>query len=65
MKDYVKRMEVELEELEEKMSKLASFVYSGKKFRDLGEEKQDLLRTQLSIMDEYARVLLRRIELEK
>jgi len=63
--NYVDRMKEELEQLEERISKLASFIYSNREFKKLKDIKKDLMKTQLSIMEEYANILQERLEEEK
>jgi hypothetical protein len=62
-KDYKERMKVEYKELDEKATKLASFLDS-ETFNTLPEEKQTLMHQQLAAMTEYINVLGRRCKLE-
>lgn len=58
------RAEKELEELNEKIVKLSSFLY-GKKLVSAGLSfrMKDMLREQLGIMQRYAEILQRRLEI--
>lgn len=60
MDDAKLRVEEELKELGEKMSKLVSFTCS-EKFRTLTSEMQYLLCDQLRTMMEYGNILRRRL----
>lgn len=60
--EHIKRMEVELQELEEKIEKLTVFLEKEKKepkFTD--EEHRTLLKLQKGHMEDYASVLKQRI----
>ena len=61
---FTDRMEIELDELKERLHKLQDFYYSPKRL-NLSEEKQNLLNAQLVSMENYAVVLLKRINAEK
>jgi len=56
--NYIDRMEEELEQF-------ASFIYSNKEFKKLNTIKKDLMKVQLSIMEEYANILQERLGEEK
>ena len=62
MDDAKLRVEEELKELGEKMSKLVSFTCS-EKFRTLTNEMQHLLCDQLRTMMEYSMILRRRLSI--
>lgn len=61
---FTDRMEIELNELKERLHKLQDFYYSTKRL-NLSEEKQNLLNSQLVSMENYAVILLKRIKVEK
>lgn len=63
MPDYVKRMEEELKELEERIVKLSKFIESDT-FKYIRYEKQDLLTEQIGVMIHYQRLLQKRLQLE-
>ena len=63
MHDYVKRMEAELKELEERISKLSKFIESDT-FKYIRYETQDLLTEQIDVMLHYQRLLQKRLQLE-
>lgn len=63
-KDFIERMEVELKELEEKLEKLDKFMES-EKFQTLSDLNQTLLFDQAESMADYAKILKRRIKLNK
>ena len=63
MHDYVKRMEAELKELEERISKLSKFIESDT-FKYIRYETQDLLTEQIGVMKHYQRLLQKRLQLE-
>lgn len=62
MSDAKQRVEEELKELGEKMSKLVSFTCSDK-FRTLSNEMQYLMCDQLRTMMEYSNILRRRLNI--
>lgn len=57
---YVDRMRIEFDELRERMKKLKDFLYSEKSF-ELDKSDVNDLECQYNNMDNYARILLRRI----
>lgn len=63
MPDYVKRMEAELKELEERIVKLSKFIESDT-FKYIRSETQDLLTEQIGVMIHYQRLLQKRLQLE-
>lgn len=63
MHDYVKRMESELKELEERIVKLSKFIDSDT-FKHIRYETQDLLTEQIGVMIHYQRLLQKRLQLE-
>ena len=63
-KEFVERMEIELKELEEKLEKLDKFMDSGE-FQALSDLNQTLLFDQAESMADYAKILKRRIKLNK
>lgn len=63
MPDYVKRMEEELKELEERITKLSKFIESDT-FKYTHYKKQDLLTEQLGVMIHYQRLLQKRLQIE-
>lgn len=60
--DYVKRMQVELSELTEKIDKLSLFLRTPKML-ELSELKQKLLKMQFEAMQVYAEMLNERLDL--
>ena len=56
MSDFIKRLEIEIAELEVKISKLESFLTTPT-FGELAKVDQILLQSQLEIMEEYSRIL--------
>jgi hypothetical protein len=62
MDDAKLRVEQELKELGEKMSKLVNFTCS-EKFRNLTNEMQYLMCDQLRTMMEYGNILRRRLQI--
>lgn len=63
MPDYVKRMEEELKELEERIVKLSKFINSDT-FKYIRYETQDLLTEQIGVMIHYQCLLQKRLQLE-
>ena len=61
MEDFQQRVVTEKEELDDKISKLSTFL-TGEVFSALDEEEQERLERQYSIMNEYSDVLAERIE---
>lgn len=57
-----RRVEFELDELRERISRLDDFLVS-EKFRALTDEAKYLLKAQRGLMVEYGRVLDRRLEI--
>lgn len=58
------RVSIELEELKEKIVKLANFLYSEKAIaEDISWEMRNTMRDQFRSMEEYARCLQHRIEI--
>lgn len=64
MSPYVERMHKEEEELTAKIDALVEFVKNNSIFRDLPDDKADLLLAQCDCMKAYARILGIRIEME-
>jgi hypothetical protein len=62
MDDAKKRVELELEELGEKISKLVKFMCSDK-FPSLSEEMRYLMRDQIRTMMDYANILRNRLSI--
>lgn len=62
MEDFVKRLIVEKDELNDKLTKLSLFITLDK-FKELDKEMQDLLSKQEQIMQEYVEILDRRVEI--
>ena len=60
--DFKERLFEELEQLQDRIDKLDTFVM-GSKFRELEIEQQDLLKEQLRAMNQYENILALRIEL--
>lgn len=63
--DYIKRMEVELEELNEKVVSGKGFLASEVSKELLDVNQRDLLATQLFYMEKYEFILKMRIANEK
>lgn len=63
MNTFKERLIDEQVNLNKKIEKLKSFINSNEIFKTLPEEHQHLLHKQLYYMDEYKRVLIRRLEL--
>lgn len=61
---YIDRMNIELAELQTRLTKLKSFLENGKP-DFLGDKEFELLLEQVSIMTDYASVLSNRIEFAK
>ena len=64
MSDFKERLFEELDELQDRINELDTFI-KGEKFRDLEIEQQDLLKEQFRIMNQYENILSLRIELLK
>lgn len=64
MPEFIRRMEAELKELEERISKLSKFIDSDTFKYYVSIEKQDLMNEQLGVMIHYQRLLKRRLEIE-
>lgn len=64
MSDFKERLFDELDELQDRINELDTFI-KGEKFRDLEIEQQDLLKEQFRIMNQYENILSLRIELLK
>lgn len=62
MSDFLSRMEVEKELLDEKLVKLHSFI-NTKEFLSLNETSQNLLTRQRDVMRQYSSILHERIRL--
>lgn len=62
METFVERMQIEYNELTERLTKLRVFVKSDK-FAQLSAIQRDLLQQQENAMETYARVLSQRIML--
>ena len=62
METFVERMQIEYNELTERLTKLRVFVKSDK-FAQLSAVQRDLLQQQENAMETYARVLSQRIML--
>jgi hypothetical protein len=62
MSDFKSRLEVEKQELDEKIEKLTLFVI-GESFDKIDKRQQGLLNTQLPIMRNYSAVLRDRLAL--
>ena len=62
MDAYMQRVVEEKEQLDERIGKLAAFLYSNNGGA-LGAEEYNLLDCQLKIMTEYSRILRERINL--
>lgn len=60
METFVERMQIEYNELTERLTKLRVFVKSDK-FAQLSAFQRDLLQQQENAMETYARVLSQRI----
>ncbi len=56
------RVTEERDELEVKIKKLASFIYTNNSFSTINKEQQILLKEQLIIMDKYLNILNKRLE---
>ena len=63
MKEYVKRMVKESEELEERINKLHAFM-QGEAYAALPEEKRDLMTSQFFAMVTYSNILNQRLKNE-
>jgi len=64
MKDHVKRMVEEWDELNEKVVKLSNFIHYNPIFKTLGGDSQLLMSKQYGAMVDYAYYLKMRIKLE-
>lgn len=64
MPEFITRMENELKELEERISKLSKFIKSDIFKYYVSCEKQDLMNEQLGVMIHYQRLLKQRLEIE-
>lgn len=64
MPEFITRMEAELKELEERISKLSKFIDSDTFKYYISCEKQDLMNEQLGVMIHYQRLLKQRLEIE-
>ena len=62
MQDFVKRLIVEKDELNDKWEKLQDF-FATDKFENLDDENKMLLATQFNIMGAYLCILQRRIDI--
>lgn len=62
MSDFKSRLVTEQSELNEKISKLRSFL-GGSNFQSIDPKQQELLKKQLDVMDEYQEILIERIGL--
>ena len=63
MQTYQERVVIEKRELDEKLTKLKEFCFGdGKIFATLNPNERDDLETQYTVMQEYSRILKRRIE---
>lgn len=60
MNDYFERLCKEKDELDEKLTKLSSFLNSDK-FKNVNSEQQNLLKLQSKAMDMYSSILGLRI----
>lgn len=60
--DFVQRMLVEYEDLQDKLVKLGAFINSDK-FKELDDENRSLLNAQYHTMYTYKVILLRRIKI--
>jgi hypothetical protein len=60
MEAYQERVVLEKNELDEKISKLSTFI-SSEKFSSVKEDEVNRLRNQLSIMIDYSNILGERI----
>jgi len=64
MSDFIKRLENELNELNEKLDKLTVFIGTGN-FDKLSVQHQKLLLSQQSTMARYSNILSDRLNLSK
>lgn len=62
MQDFVKRLIVEKDELNDKWEKLRDFIATNK-YNNLDNENKMLLSTQFNIMGAYLCILERRIDI--
>jgi len=60
MSDFKSRLSIEKSELDEKIAKLSDFVV-GEAFKSIDPKQQDLLQTQLPVMQRYSDILTERI----
>lgn len=65
MEAFIKRIEIELVELEEKLEKLNYFIENNEIFKTLNQDHKDLLIAQRKTMKKYAHILKMRILLLK
>lgn len=61
---FLNRMEVELEELQEKQDKLNKF-FDTETFKSLSDKEKNLLHAQFGAMVSYSSILIERIRFEK
>ncbi len=62
MKDYMKRVAVERDELQVKIKKLGKFMSKQGKMRTLKDRPFEMMLDQLSLMTQYHNVLCMRLE---
>lgn len=62
---FIDRMEIELSELDDKISKLKSFIVNNNVFCDMRYDVRELLTQQLTTMQRYSVILATRIAFAK
>lgn len=65
MSTFIERLEVEKNELYDKIVKLEKFIYSPKFEEELNENQKELLSKQYYHMQRYYNILMERLEIEK
>ncbi len=63
--DYIKRMENEYAELDEKARKLETFIIDSEIYQNMQKVDKNLLAIQLNAMNTYLNILSTRIDREK
>jgi hypothetical protein len=62
MRDWQERVIDEKNDLDEKIPKLELFINKSDTFQKLGDDYQELMREQLTVMRTYSGILKKRIE---
>ena len=62
-KDWIERLQIEHDELDEKITKLTAFINDSQKFNNIRIDQRVLLYHQLVAMETYRNILLERIRI--